>query len=70
MLASRDNVAHFLTNQIPVLAILSSVFLFSLDQTIVADVQPAIVGHFGTVAKLPWLSVSLLLGAAATNLFW
>lgn len=54
----------------PVVAILSSVFLFSLDQTIVADVQPAIVGHFGEVAKLPWLSVSLLLGAASTNLFW
>ena len=53
-----------------VAAILSSVFLFSLDQTIVADVQPDIVNHFHAVSQLPWLSVSLLLGAAATNLFW
>ena len=53
-----------------VIAILSSVFLFSLDQTIVADVQPAIVSHFGAVEKLPWLSVSIMLGASASNLFW
>jgi len=53
-----------------VAAILSSTFLFALDNTIVADVQPAIVEHFGDVSKLSWLSVSFLMGAAATNLVW
>ena len=55
---------------IVVLAILSSTFLFALDNTIVADVQPAIVLHFNDIANLPWLSVGFLLGAASTNLIW
>ena len=54
----------------PVSAILSSVFFFSLDQTIVADIIPAIVEHFGSVSKLPWVSVTLLLAAAGTINFW
>ncbi|KAJ5971624.1 uncharacterized protein N7479_001542 [Penicillium vulpinum] len=51
-------------------AILSSVFLFALDQTIVADVQPDIIAEFESIDKLPWLSVSFLLGTASTNLLW
>lgn len=51
-------------------AILSSTFLFALDNTIVADIQPAIITHFGDVSKLSWLSVSFLIGAASTNLVW
>ncbi|KAI9781321.1 MAG: hypothetical protein M1816_002418 [Peltula sp. TS41687] len=53
-----------------VAAILSSVFLFSLDQTIVADIIPPIVQHFGEIDKLPWISVTLLLAAAGTINFW
>ncbi|KAE8362636.1 MFS general substrate transporter [Aspergillus caelatus] len=53
-----------------VTAILSSVFLFALDQTIVADVQPNIIAEFNSISKLPWLSVSFLLGTASTNLLW
>ncbi|KAI9682290.1 MAG: hypothetical protein M1817_000344 [Caeruleum heppii] len=53
-----------------VIAILSSTFLFALDNTIVADVQPAIIESFGNIGKLPWLSVAFLLGAIATNLIW
>ncbi|CZT07193.1 related to major facilitator (MFS1) transporter [Rhynchosporium agropyri] len=53
-----------------VLAILSSTFLFALDNTIVADIQPVIVKQFDSVSKLSWLSVSFLIGAAATNLLW
>jgi len=53
-----------------VLSILSSTFLFALDNTIVADIQPAIVLHFDDISNLTWLSVSFLLGAAATNLIW
>jgi hypothetical protein len=57
-------------NNSSVSAILSSVFFFSLDQTIVADIIPAIVDHFGSVQKLPWVSVTLLLAAAGTINFW
>ncbi|KAJ5369522.1 Major facilitator superfamily domain general substrate transporter [Penicillium cosmopolitanum] len=53
-----------------VLAIYSSQFLFALDQTIVANVQPAIVGQFKSVDRLSWLSVAFLIGAAGTNLVW
>jgi predicted MFS family arabinose efflux permease len=53
-----------------VLAIYSSQFLFALDNTIVANVQPVIVERFDSVAKLPWLSVAFLIGAAGTNLVW
>ena len=53
-----------------VFSILSSTFLFALDNTIVADVQPVIVTHFNSVGKLTWLSVAFLIGAAATNLVW
>ena len=53
-----------------VVAILSSTFLFSLDNTVVADVQPTIVRQFGSVNKLAWLSVGYLLGSTTTNLLW
>lgn len=53
-----------------VLSVLSSTFLFALDNTIVADIQPAIVLHFNDIGNLPWLAVAFLLGAAATNLLW
>jgi MFS family permease len=53
-----------------VVSILSSSFLFALDNTIVADIQPVIVTHFDAVSKLSWLSVAFLIGAAATNLVW
>ncbi|KAI9859548.1 MAG: hypothetical protein M1824_003714 [Vezdaea acicularis] len=53
-----------------VVSILSSTFLFALDNTIVADIQPAIIERFGDIGKLPWLSVAFLLGAVSTNLIW
>lgn len=51
-------------------AIYSSQFLFALDNTIVANIQPVIVEHFNSVAKLSWISVSFLIGAVGTNLIW
>ena len=53
-----------------VISILTTTFLFGLDNTIVADIQPAIVSQFGSVNKLPWLSVAFLVSAASTTLFW
>ncbi|ORX95831.1 putative HC-toxin efflux carrier [Clohesyomyces aquaticus] len=51
-------------------AILSSIFLYALDNTIVAAVQPLIVTDYDAVDKLPWLSVAFLLGSTATNMVW
>lgn len=54
-----------------VAALLSSAFLFALDNSIVADVQPKIVETFpGSIDKLPWLSVAFALGGASTTLVW
>ncbi|KAI2642058.1 MFS drug efflux transporter [Xylaria nigripes] len=53
-----------------VISILSSAFLFALDNTIVADIQPAVVRDFESVNKLTWLPVAFLLGASSSNLLW
>jgi hypothetical protein len=43
-------------------------FLFALDNTIVANVQPSIIESLGHVDMLPWVSVSYPLGVVALNL--
>jgi MFS family permease len=53
-----------------VCSILSSTFLFALDNTIVAGIQPIIGTHFNAVGKLNWLGIAFLIGAAPTNLVW
>lgn len=53
-----------------VVAILFSTFLYALDATVVADLQPVIVEEFGGIQDLSWLSVAFLLCATATNLAW
>lgn len=50
-------------------AILSSTFLFALDNTVVADVQPNVIETFGDVSLLPWLGVGFALGGV-TILPW
>lgn len=53
-----------------VFSLLAALFLFALDNTIVADVQPSIIETLGGIDKLPWISVAFALGAISTNLFW
>ncbi|KAL9018349.1 MAG: hypothetical protein Q9185_004318 [Variospora sp. 1 TL-2023] len=53
---------------IVVTAILSTTLLFSLDNTVVADVQPKVVEQFGSISKLPWLGAAFALGSAASIL--
>ncbi|CAG8975977.1 hypothetical protein HYALB_00012312 [Hymenoscyphus albidus] len=43
-------------------SILSSTFLFALDNTVMADVQPSILNRFGAIEQLPWLGVAFALG--------
>ena len=47
-------------------------FLFALDNTIVADIQAAIVDTYGagTVTKVPWLANAFALAAASCLLPW
>ena len=52
-----------------VISLLFSMFLFSLDNVIVADIQPSIIKTLGHVDKLPWVSVGYALGGTAVNLF-
>lgn len=53
-----------------VVSLLSSLFLYALDNTVVANVQPKVVLTFGHVALVPWLGVSFALASAATTLIW
>lgn len=43
-------------------SILSSTFLFALDNTVVANIQPAIINDFGLTQDLPWVGVAYALG--------
>lgn len=45
--------------------ILSTTFLFALDNTIVADIQPSIINQFNDVERLPWFGVGFGLGSMA-----
>jgi hypothetical protein len=49
-------------------AIYSSALLYGLDNTIVANVQVAVIEDFGNVEKIGWLGIGFPLGSIATIL--
>ena len=49
-------------------AIYSSAILYGLDNTIVANVQAAVIESFGNVEKIGWLGIGFPLGSIATIL--
>ena len=51
-------------------SLLAVLFLFALDNTVVADVQPKIIATLGGIEKLPWISVAFALASISTNLLW
>ena len=51
-----------------VFAILVGLFLFSLDNTIVANIQPTIVEQFQSVEKIAWVGTGFFLSSAALTL--
>ncbi|KAA8649621.1 uncharacterized protein ATNIH1004_002292 [Aspergillus tanneri] len=53
-----------------VTAILSSHMLFALDNTIVANIQPAILNQFQEADQISWLSVGFSLTSSALVLPW
>ncbi|KAH8663779.1 major facilitator superfamily domain-containing protein [Ilyonectria robusta] len=46
-------------------AILSCVFLYALDTTVVADIQPNIIASLGDFQKFPWLATAYALPSTA-----
>lgn len=46
-------------------AVLSCVFLFALDTTVVADIQPNIIASLGDFQKFPWLATAYALPSTA-----
>jgi len=46
----------------------AAAFLYGLDNTIVADIQPAAIETFGSVSKLAWLGIGFPLGSIASVL--
>ncbi|KAH2547221.1 hypothetical protein KXW97_000362 [Aspergillus fumigatus] len=66
---SPRNVHGFLWATV-VLAIYSSTFLFALDNTIVANIQPAIIKSLNGVDKLAWSGVAFVMASSATVLTW
>ncbi|KAL8750429.1 MAG: hypothetical protein Q9199_007078 [Rusavskia elegans] len=44
---------------------LTGIFIYALDNTIVADIIPVIVNEFSGVENLPWLSVGFMIGGVA-----
>jgi hypothetical protein len=55
---------------IVVLAILSSTFLYALDNTIVANIRPGIIRSLGHIDMLPWVTVAYPLGEVGSCPFW
>ncbi|ETS84281.1 hypothetical protein PFICI_02306 [Pestalotiopsis fici W106-1] len=52
------------------IALLSSIFLYAFDCTVVADVQTAIINDFGAIDQLSWLSNGLVMPATAMVMPW
>lgn len=46
-------------------SMLSTTFLFALDNTITANIQPPILNDFGRIDLLPWIGTGFALGSLA-----
>ncbi|KAG8158070.1 hypothetical protein KVR01_011831 [Diaporthe batatas] len=51
-------------------ALLSSIFLYAFDCTVVADIQSSIIAEWGAIEKLSWLSNGLVMPATAFVMPW
>ncbi|KAI9705762.1 MAG: hypothetical protein M1820_005010 [Bogoriella megaspora] len=53
-----------------VTSILMANFLFAIDNTVAANVQPAVVKAFSSLDKLAWLPIAFFASSWGTNLLW
>ena len=76
--SSPDNIGNEENNReilglrwvLVVTAVLSTTFLYALDNTIVANIRPSIILSLGHINKLPWMSVAYAVGEVGSNPFW
>lgn len=62
--------AHGFVWLLIVAGILMANFLFATDNTIAANIQPAVVKEFQSLDKLAWMGVAFLAASWGTNFFW
>ena len=62
--------AHGFVWLLIVASIVLANFLFATDNTIAANIQPAIVKDFESLDKLAWLAVAFFASSWGTNLLW
>lgn len=62
--------AHGIVWILIVTSILMANFLFATDNTIAANIQPAVIKDFQSLNKLAWLGVAFLAASWGTNFFW
>ncbi|ROW10893.1 hypothetical protein VPNG_05315 [Cytospora leucostoma] len=62
--------AHGVVWVLIVTSILMANFLFATDNTIAANIQPAVVKQFKSFDKLAWPCVAFLASSWGTNFFW
>lgn len=55
---------------IAMFAIISSTFLYALDNTVLANVRPSIIDTFGQIDLLTWVLVAYPLGEIGSNPLW
>ena len=62
--------AHGFVWALIVTSILMANFLFATDNTIAANIQPAVVKNFASLDKLAWLPIGFFAASWSTNLLW
>lgn len=62
--------AHGFAWVLIVASILMANFLFATDNTIAANIQPAVIQTFESLNKLAWLGVAFMMSSWGTCFFW
>ncbi|KAH7303166.1 major facilitator superfamily domain-containing protein [Stachybotrys elegans] len=53
-----------------VVALISSTFLYALDNTVIATVRPSMIESLGHIELLPWISAAYPMTETGSNPFW
>lgn len=53
-----------------VISMLATVFLYAMDNTVLANSRPPIIKDLGEIEKLPWLTVAYAFGACCVSAIW
>lgn len=61
---------HGVSWTLVVASILMANFLFATDDTIAANIQPAVIQTFQSLNKLAWLGVAFMMSSWGTCFFW